>query len=239
MQRFYFEKTEVWELFSKKFLEIKNDDFFHQISRVLRSRIWDQIIIFNWDSFDYIYEIENINSKWIKLIQLERIENIWDYKKEINLYQALPNKYEKIESIIQKWVEIGISNFIFFNSERSQKLVINEKKKERFDFIAKEALEQCNGNKKPNIMFIDKLPILTSISWEKLVLHTKKQNSISLSELDKNLEKINLFIWPEWGFSEKEIWVFEANHCKIINFWERILRTETAWIVAWFYLLNS
>ncbi|HBA45209.1 TPA: hypothetical protein DEG21_03085 [Patescibacteria group bacterium] len=36
-----------------------------------------------------------------------------------------------------------MSNFTFFNSERSQKLVINDKKIERFNFIIKEALEQC------------------------------------------------------------------------------------------------
>lgn len=238
MQRFYFDKILVWELAHKKILEIKDRDFLHQISHVMRSRVWEKIIIFNSDSFEYIYEIVSISSKIISLNLVESLKNICDPEIEINLYQALPNKYEKIEYVIQKWTEVWISNFVFFSSERSQKLAINSTKIERFELIIKESLEQCSGNKKPNIFFYEKLP-LTSVNWEKLILHTKWENSINLKEFEKTWEKINIFVWPEWGFSDKEIELFSNNHCKIINFGERILRTETAWIVASFYILNS
>jgi 16S rRNA (uracil1498-N3)-methyltransferase len=66
-------------------------------------------------------------------------------KKQITLYQALPNKHEKIEWIIQKSVEVGIQKIVFFRSERSQKLVITDAKKERYQHIMQEALEQCGG----------------------------------------------------------------------------------------------
>jgi len=238
MQRFYFDKTQIWELAHKKTLEIKDKDFFHQISHVMRARVWDKIIIFNSDGFEYIYEIASISSKTVNLNLVESLGNTCDPEIEINLYQALPNKYEKIEYIIQKWTEIWISNFVFFNSERSQKLAVNSAKIERFEIIIKEALEQCGWNKKPNIYFYEKLP-LASVNWEKLVLHTKMENSKNLKEIEKTWEKINIFVWPEWGFSDKEIELFVNNYCKIINFWERILRTETAWVVASFYILNN
>ena len=37
----------------------------------------------------------------------------------VRLYQALPNKLDKIEYILQKGCEIGVSEFVFFASERS------------------------------------------------------------------------------------------------------------------------
>lgn len=79
-------------------------------------------------------------------------------KKQISLYQALPNKYEKIEYIIQKGVEIGIHRFIFFRSDRSQKLILSTSKMERFISIAREALEQCGGLTMPEILFLEKMP---------------------------------------------------------------------------------
>ena len=61
----------------------------------------------------------------------------------MTLYQASPNKLSKFETIVQKCCEIGYKKIIFFESERSQKLIISENKKERLTKIAIEAIEQC------------------------------------------------------------------------------------------------
>ena len=61
----------------------------------------------------------------------------------ITLYQALPNKIEKIEYILQKGVEVGIGKFVFFRSDFSQKLSLSDTKKVRLIAIAREAVEQC------------------------------------------------------------------------------------------------
>jgi len=39
-------------------------------------------------------------------------------------------------------VEVGISHFLFFQAERSQKLIISQNKEERLLSIMQEALEQ-------------------------------------------------------------------------------------------------
>lgn len=232
MQRFYYD-IKLWSD-----LIIEDKDFFHQISHVLRSLISDEIMIFNGDSYDYIYEIKEITKKWIKLSLKEQIKNKKDNELVINLYQATPNKYEKIEYILQKWVEVGIRNFIFYPSERSQKLVINDKKIERFKFIIKESLEQCSGNILPTLTFLYKLD-LSSIKWDKIVCHTKTENSINLKDFKISTNLINAFVWPEWWYSDKEITNFLDNWSQIINFWERVLRTETTGVVLGFYLLNK
>ena len=232
MQRFYFKIDLGNEV------TIDDKDFFHQVSHVLRSRLDDEIVLFNWDWIEYQYEISGITKKWIDLKFVGKYQNEADIWLGLNLYQALPNKYEKIELIIQKWTEIGISRFVFFNSERSQKLVINDKKIERFNFIIKEALEQCGWNRMPELIFIDDLDI-SMIDWKKIVCHTDPVgNEYFRSDTAKD-EIINLFVWPEGWFSDKEIWEFKKNGYKMVNFWNRVFRTETTGILAGFYLINT
>lgn len=237
MQRFFFD-IPLWE----KNLFIEDKNFFHQISHVLRSLISDELALFNWDGHDYFYKISEISKKWVKLELSYKNINTKDPKIKINLYQALPNKYEKIEYIIQKWTEIWINSFIFFPSERSQKLVINDKKIERFRFIIQEALEQCWWCHFPEIGFVSKLNI-SKVEWDKLVCHTKlKIENWKLKNEKLNIDwenAINIFVWPEWGFSEQEIKDMLDNWTNIINFWERILRTETVWIALGFYILQN
>jgi 16S rRNA (uracil1498-N3)-methyltransferase len=50
---------------------------------------------------------------------------------------------------------------------------------------------------------------------------------------------VNIFIWPEWGFSEEEIENFLKNNFKKVFLWNRILRTETAGVVTGFYITQS
>ena len=88
----------------------------------------------------------------------------------------MPNKYEKIEYILQKGVEIGITKFVFFRSDRSQKLLVTPAKIERFENIAREALEQCGGMVMPEIRWLEKLPEnleqITDKNYSSIVLDT-------------------------------------------------------------------
>jgi RsmE family RNA methyltransferase len=52
-------------------------------------------------------------------------------------------------------------------------------------------------------------------------------------------KKINVFVWPEWWFSTKEISQFEENNFKKVFLWNRILRTETTSSVTWFYIIQT
>jgi len=57
-------------------------------------------------------------------------------------------------------------------------------------------------------------------------------------KIEKN-QTINLFIWPEWGFSDDEVWKFEREKCERIFLWDNILRTELAGISTSFYIIQS
>jgi len=244
MQRFYIPSFEKQETFI-----IEDKDIFYQLVKVLRIIEWKKIIFFDWKTQkDYIYEIVEINKKTIKTKLLEEVEKNTELNFDLNLFQALPNKLEKIEYILQKWVEVWFKKFVFYRSERSQKLVISDKKEERLKKIIVEAVEQSGRNFVPELQILSKNLDKKNIEWKSLFLHTKNNNSQNLkdfidslsiegfSSLKKIEENINLFIWPEWWFSESEIKNFEEKKFARIYLWNRILRTETAWIVVGFTL---
>ena len=83
-------------------ITISEPAFVHQISHVLRSKIGDTIVLFCGDGYDHHYCIETITKKDIELTHIESYINESDTPMFIRLCQSLPNKYEKIEYVLQK-----------------------------------------------------------------------------------------------------------------------------------------
>lgn len=233
MQRFSFSSHPLW-----KDISIEDESFVHQIAHVLRSRPGDEIVLFNGNGYDYRYAIKNIAKKSIELTYVQKQENGGDSSMKIRLYQALPNKYEKIEYILQKWVEVGIQEFIFFRADRSQKLVINEKKILRFQEIIREAVEQCGGDTIPSLLCIEQWAPLPA-DGTSYFLHTKDTKSIMLDAHIPDSHSYNIFVGPEGGWSDQEAFVFEERGIRNLSLGKRILRTETASSVVAFFLLHK
>jgi 16S rRNA U1498 N3-methylase RsmE len=56
--------------------------------------------------YDYIFEIKQIEKKEINLKQIDRIKKDSEIDFELNLFQAIPNKLDKIENIIKNGTQI-------------------------------------------------------------------------------------------------------------------------------------
>ncbi len=235
MQRFHLPTLNNQE----NFIILKDNEIYHQLTKVLKTQIWEEIIFFDWNNyFDYVYKIESIEKKSISLKLTNKIQKSTENLLEINLFQSIPNKQEKIELIIQKWVEVWYKSFNFFKSERSQNLKINENKIDRFKKIITEAVEQSGRNIVPELLFSEKIDF-KNIIWENIYFHTNKTKAKKLKELEIKKWKVNIFVWPEWGFTDNETSSFDKIWFQKVNLWDSILRTETAWIVVWFYLLEN
>ncbi len=257
MHRFLVRDFKFWE---DVILEDKKLVF--QIFKVLRFSEWDILALFDWKkNIDYIYKINEIEKDKLALSFEKEMKKNSELMFDLNLYQAIPNKISKIEYILQKATEVWFKKIIFFRSKRSQKLNISENKIERFKNIVLEATEQSWRNLLPEIVFVNEKPlswILSHsqekeatlrknytelvcdklISWKSIFLHTiDSEDSSNLKELKLDIQKnINIFIWPEGGFSDEEIDKFNSLNFKKVYLWNRILRTETAWVVVWFFI---
>ena len=236
MQRFFLE-----DLDTKNYIfTLTNKEIINQIIKVLRSKLWDKVIFFDGeDLYDYVFEIKEIGKKEIIFEQIDRLKKESEIAFELNLFQAIPNKMDKIESIIKNGTQTWITNFLFFKAERSQKLNISEKKKERLNKIILEASEQSERNIIPSLIFWDKIDF-KNLEWQNLFFHTKNNKSELLKDIEiEPLWQINLFVWPEWGFSDLEIEKFEINSFTRIYLWDRILRTELAGVSSAFSIIQN
>ena len=207
-------------------ITIKDTEILNQIRKVLRMKIWDHVFvqdenirheleIYDWDS-DTIY--------W-NIIQTIKYE----YEKDKRwIAIAMSNKREKMELITQKLTEIWIKHIYFWPSERSIIRTRNDKKIQRINSIAREAIEQSWWWYLPDIQFQDKISEI--IKWKNIVIFDKSENQIT--EKLNSLTNTIWIIWPEWWLTAKDYANFWDN-IQIISLWDTVLRTETASILAW------
>ncbi len=237
MQRFYFETLESTD----SSITIKNPDLLNQLNKVLRVNVWDKLAFFNGvENIDYIFEIISVNKREIYFEKSWEIEKNTEIDFDLNIFWSLPNKLDKIEYIIGKWVEVWISNFYFFRSKRSQKLILSENKITRLKKIIQEAVEQSWRSRIPELIIEEDINIENFKDNENVFFHTEDSNSSSLKDIKLDYKKwINLFVWPEWGFSDEEIDTFTKLKFKKVHLWNRILRTETVWVVAGFFIVQG
>lgn len=236
MYKFFVNESQI----NDGIIEIVGEDINH-IKNVLRISNGEKIEICDSNnSVNYLCELVEKNDKVVKCGIIEKI----DSKRETNLYlhifQGLP-KAEKMEMIIQKTTEIGVSEITPLVMKRcivklEDKTAI--KKVERWQKIAEVAAKQSKRDKIPKINLpIDLKNIYEKIENYDIVLvayENEEENNIKqiLNQVpQKENMKIAIIIGPEGGIDESEVSQLQSNNIKTISLGKRILRTETAPIV--------
>ena len=128
----------------------------HQVYKVLRMQSGDHFAVQKEFATErLVIQIDSISPTTITASMTQTIER--PSLPDTTLIIAYPNKFEKIELIIQKLSEIGISDIIFRDGERSQLHTLSEHKIARCHTIALEAVEQSHGRVLPRISQISHL----------------------------------------------------------------------------------
>ena len=206
----------------------------HQLKNVLRTQISEQCIVQSsqWSIVTrYTISITEITKEKIvgEIVSKEEINIIENNK---YLFVALPNKFEKMELIVQKCTEIWLQHIIFFPSQYSQLREISDNKIERLSRIALEAVEQSYGVIVPEIIFIKDITSYLQ-QWINFLLHQEWENIKNII-LNSEFWILNFLVWPEWWRWNEDEKYFQQYNIKNISLWKNILRTETAAIVmAW------
>jgi 16S rRNA (uracil1498-N3)-methyltransferase len=210
-----------------------------QMKKVLRLRSGNEVVVFDGGGVDYQVRLEVVETK----TSLGTVLSANDSHNEpgifITLYQALIRS-ERYEYALQKGVETGISRFVPFTSERTEVSNPSHSRMDRWRRIIKEAAEQSGRSVVPQlsdpILFpnmIRKLNPVALIPWEE-----EKNQSIRqvLSKLrqDPGLDVtyIDLIIGPVGGFTSQEVLDAADYGATSVSLGKRILRSETAGIVA-------
>ena len=226
MQLFITDFEKKWEI-----IKISDTEIISQIRKVLRMKIWDIFFVQNGNT-RYKLEISDRDDKSIFWKILESIEHTKQID-EIWIAIAMSNKRDKMETIVQKLSEIWIKYIYFRPSERSIIRERNNKKLERINKIAKEAVEQSRWRHLPEIHF--EKDISKIIKWKDIIVFDKSE--WNNNEKIKKNKDILWIIWPEWGLTENDYKNFWEK-IKTASLWDTVLRTETASIIAARYLKN-
>lgn len=226
MKRFYLEFDPCDKIL------LDGEQFIH-LAFVLRSKIGDRVILCRNDEYDYIYEIAQINKKFAELKFIEKRENIYNPRLFVRLLPAL-EKGDKLEFVVQKAVELGISEIVPVKTEFCQ-IKTSSVRVDRLQKIANEACKQCGRSKTAIVKGVEDLYNISVNSDEEnlncFLYEGKCEKSLMafLAETDKSkIKNVNIIIGSEGGFSEKEVEFFKAKNIKPLTLGSRILRAETA-----------
>jgi 16S rRNA (uracil1498-N3)-methyltransferase len=152
---------------------------------------------------------------------------------EIVLLQALPEK-ERMEWVIQKATELGVSEIVPFQSERSISLAdrdSKQKKSHRWQEIALKAVQQTRRAKVPKVdSYRSFQEALEGCRGEglKILLWEKRGEPLKKILSQHPPKKIFVMVGPEGGFAEEEVELAKKKGFIPIKMGQRILRTETA-----------
>ncbi len=155
---------------------------------------------------------------------------------EIVLLQALPEK-ERMELIIQKATELGVSAILPFQSERSISLMEREakqKKAHRWQQIAVKAVQQSRRAKVPHVGECRPFQeVLEDCRGDGLKILLWEREGENLKNVLKRqlTKKIYMMVGPEGGFTEGEVNLAKEKGFIPVKLGQRILRTETTAIV--------
>jgi len=226
---------------------IINGDDVNHIINVLRMKKGDELQICNQETGDnYNAQITQYTKDEVDCEIIEKINKTTESNVHITLFQGLP-KFEKMELIIQKNTEVGVSKIVPVIMERTVVKIdekVAGKKLERWQKIAEIAAKQSMRDIIPQIGNITKLKDIDTTEFDAvLVAYENEEHNMLKTELQKLERKIKsnnsseqqyniaIVIGPEGGISEKELVMLAEKNAKFVSLGKRILRTETAGVV--------
>ena len=231
MYHFYVEPEAV----SADKARITGGDVNH-IKNVLRMHPGEEIMILDGSGMEYRCEIETISDEVLARV-LEAKKTEAELSVRLLLFQGLPKK-DKMELIIQKAVELGVSEIIPVLTKRTVVKLEDKKKEqkklERWQAIAEAAAKQSGRGIIPKVCEAVKFTEAVKQAGEldeALIPYELAEGMDEARERIRGLHgkrTIGIFIGPEGGFEEEEIELAAKAGIHPITLGKRILRTETA-----------
>jgi 16S rRNA (uracil1498-N3)-methyltransferase len=207
------------------------------VVQVLRMKINDTFLLTDGNGLECIATIAEINKKncFINITQ----KNIIPYKKpEVNLAIAFTKNNNRMEWLLEKITEIGITNIYPLQTKRAEQLYL---KKDRLQHILVSAMCQSKQYYLPILHDVHTIDQLLKIEkpQQKFIAHCIDNNDKkTILQLCKPLQDRLVLIGPEGDFTQQEIELCLQHHFVPVTLGDTRLRTETAGLVA-VTLLNN
>ena len=216
-------------------IKITSGDAAH-ISRVLRLKKGDALLVCDGRGFDYDARIEEIGAREIICSVVGKRRSESEPNVRVTLYQGIP-KASKMDYIIQKTTELGVAAIVPVAMARCVSKIEDKKteskKLERWNKIAKEAAQQSQRGIVPEVrpvmMFDEAVKAMCESDLCFAPYECEDEGGLKKTLLSvEKPETISFMIGPEGGFDLSEIEKLKTAHIPTVTLGPRILRTETA-----------
>ena len=228
MKKIRLYQNTVFKVGDKISLEKNNE---HHLLKVLRFPVGNTITLFNGDGFDYQAVV--ISTKKTCTVEvLSQQKNESESSLDLTLAQGIA-KGEKMDFLIQKAVELGVTGIIPIQTERCVVRLKVDKVAKRIDHWQKIAYYACGQSGRSVIVDISSPQTLTELlnkhNHNGFVLHHRATENLHTM---RKPSRATILIGPEGGLSDTEIKQAINAGFQPLLLGKRILRTETASLVA-------
>lgn len=234
MPRFFCDKENI----SQDKIIITNEDA-HHIERVLRMKVAEEITVCDKQDTDYYCKIADFLDGTVVLDIISAQKNQTEPTVKITLYQALP-KSDKLEFIIQKAVELGVTTIVPMQSKFCVAKADKDfsKKLVRYNKIAFEAAKQSGRGIIPQVLDIISFDKAVKAEHKNKILFYEHGGKKTNELISADCDEVAIYIGSEGGFSEQEACFATENSILLASLGKLILRCETAAVVATAVVLN-
>ena len=205
--------------------------------KVLRLKPGEDVVICDGQGTDYKCRLVMADKEQAQVEVVEVVPCRGEPSVKVTVLCGLP-KGDKTEYIIQKCVEAGAHEILFFQSNRCvARPEAPEKKLERWQRISEEAAKQSGRGIIPKVDWIGEFADALNVAIQKdlglFLYETGERESLNtVLESNKHIETLALITGPEGGFAPFEADLARITGLHLCSMGERILRCETAPVVA-------
>lgn len=207
------------------------------ISRSLRMKVGDMLSLSDGSGVDFGCAIAAMDGETVRLKVCYSAPSESEPDIQVTLYQGVP-KGDKMEDIIQKTVELGVSKIVPVLTKRSVSRPDQRsaaKKRERYQKIALEAAKQSGRGIIPSVEDMVRFDQAISLAGDAVKLLCYEGGGAPFQTVigaSKGQRQFALFIGPEGGFEPEEAEAVLAAGGLAVTLGKRILRTQTAPVAA-------
>jgi 16S rRNA (uracil1498-N3)-methyltransferase len=208
----------------------------HYLSNVLRLRFNDELLVFNSRQGEFRARVTSITKRAVDIELLENMRAAHDATKHASLSIHLIlglSRGDRMDFAVQKSTELGVNEITPIYTEYGEVKLKPERVEKKLQHWQKIAISACEQSGRLDVPVIHKPLSVLELSLcknaNKWMLEPSGSDSLPQSIAENNCV---LFVGPEGGFSTDEIDWARSNDFQIVALGSRILRTETAPVVA-------
>jgi len=217
-------------------------DLAHRLSRVLRLEASAAVVLLDGSGLEYETRLDVVGPQRVTGTVLGRRPGRPEPRVRLVLYQSLV-KGERFDWVLEKGTELGVVAFVPLLSRRNvvRAALGRQGRPERWRRVVREAAEQCGRSVLPEILPAEGLQDALSEAADLRLLPWEGEEALGLAAALRQARPalaaakrptVAVLIGPEGGFAVEEVALAREAGAQVVSLGRRILRSETAGIVA-------